>query len=102
MWLIIYANQIQHQHLLINGFKSVGSKDNVIHGLRHSFRDRLRAVETPLDMVEQLGGWSLKSIGQSYGNGYNIDLMHKYLLKISATIEGLNRLYTECRYIRGL
>ena len=68
--------------------KSVGSKDNVIHGLRHSFRDRLRAVETPLDMVEQLGGWSLKSIGQSYGNGYNIDLMHKYLLKISATIEG--------------
>lgn len=63
--------------------KSVGSKSNVIHGLRHSFRDRLREVETPLDMVEQLGGWSIKSIGQTYGNGYSLELTQKYLIKIA-------------------
>lgn len=67
--------------------KTIGSKDNVIHGLRHSFRDRLRAEETPLDMVEQLGGWSLKSVGQTYGNGYNLELTNKYLSKISEKLE---------------
>ena len=36
--------------------------DYVIHGFRHSFRDRLRAVECPSDIVDQLGGWSLKSV----------------------------------------
>lgn len=64
--------------------KSVGSKNNVVHGLRHSFRDRLRNVEAPTDMIDQLGGWSLKSIGQTYGNGYNLELMYKYILKISS------------------
>ena len=63
--------------------KSIGSKNNVIHGLRHSFRDRLREVEAPLDMVELLGGWSLKSIGQCYGNGYSLKLMRKYVCLIS-------------------
>jgi integrase len=64
--------------------KSVGSKNNVVHGLRHSFRDRLRNAEAPTDMIDQLGGWSLKSIGQTYGNGYNLELMYKYILKISS------------------
>jgi hypothetical protein len=43
----------------------------------------LREVEAPLDMVELLGGWSLKSIGQCYGNGYSLKLMHKYVCLIS-------------------
>ena len=68
--------------------KSVGSKNNVIHGLRHSFRDRLREVEAPLDMVENLGGWSLKSVGQSYGNGYNLEHMQKYLIRIAENLPG--------------
>lgn len=28
------------------------------HSLRHTFKDRLRAVETPLEALDQLGGWS--------------------------------------------
>ena len=31
---------------------------NVIHGFRHSMRDRLRAVECPSDLIDQIGGWS--------------------------------------------
>ena len=62
--------------------KSVGDEKNVIHGMRHSFRDRLRAAEAPIDMIEQLGGWSSNSIGQSYGDGYSIELTHKYLNQI--------------------
>ena len=59
--------------------KTVGGSNDVIHGLRHSFRDRLRAVEAPTDMIDQLGGWALKSVGQSYGDGYDLELLVKYL-----------------------
>ena len=38
--------------------------NHVIHGFRHSFRDRLRAVECPSDIIDQLGGWRLKSVGE--------------------------------------
>jgi integrase len=50
--------------------KQVAGSGNVIHGFRHSFRDRLRAVSAPIDMIDQLGGWSLQSVGQGYGDGY--------------------------------
>jgi len=59
--------------------KTVGGSSDVIHGLRHSFRDRLRAIEAPTDMIDQLGGWALKSVGQGYGDGYDLELLVKYL-----------------------
>src|SRR5210317_1488690 len=38
------------------------------HCLRHTFRDRLRAVECPLELIDQIGGWSsIQSIGSGYG-----------------------------------
>ena len=53
-----------------------GNKDYVLHGLRHSFRDRLRAVDAPIEMIDRLGGWSLKTVGQGYGDGYQLEQMH--------------------------
>ena len=42
------------------------------HCLRHTFRDRLRAIECPTDMIDQIGGWRLaSSIGTNYGHGYS-------------------------------
>ena len=58
------------------------SKPYVIHGFRHSFRDRLRAVECPSEIIDQLGGWSLKSIGQGYGKSYKLYILNKWLLKL--------------------
>jgi integrase len=63
--------------------KTVAGPNDVVHGLRHSFRDRLRAVEAPTDMIDQLGGWALKSVGQGYGDGYNLELLVKYLANIT-------------------
>ena len=54
----------------------------VVHGLRHSFRDRLRAVECPSEIIDQLGGWSLRSIGQGYGNGYELSVLSRWMKKI--------------------
>ena len=62
--------------------KSIAGEDTVIHGLRHSFRDRLRAAEAHTELIDQLGGWSLKSVGQSYGNGYALENLSSWMDKI--------------------
>jgi integrase len=62
--------------------KTVADSDAVIHGLRHSFRDRLRAVEAPSEVIDQLGGWSLTTVGQGYGDGYKVEILSKWLEKI--------------------
>jgi integrase len=53
-------------------------KNCVMHSFRHSFRDRLRAVECPTDIADRLGGWALSGIGEHYGSGYPIDVLHKW------------------------
>ena len=58
------------------------SKSYVVHGFRHSFRDRLRAVECPSEIIDQLGGWSLRSVGQGYGKGYELSVLSKWMNKI--------------------
>jgi len=69
--------------------KTIAGSDAVIHGLRHSFRDRLRAVEAPVDLIDQLGGWSLQSVGQGYGDGYSSELAQLWLQKIVVSIDTL-------------
>jgi len=54
----------------------------VMHGLRHSLRDRLRAVECPSDIIDAIGGWTTTGIGHAYGNGYNVDILAKWMRKI--------------------
>ena len=54
------------------------------HFLRHTFRDRLRTVECPLEIIDQIGGWSsISSIGSSYGMGYDLKTIKKYLVLFS-------------------
>ena len=60
--------------------------DFVIHGFRHSFRDRLRAVECPSDIIDQLGGWSLRSVGQGYGRGFSLHHLSIWISKISLQV----------------
>ena len=62
--------------------KTIAGPDAVIHGLRHSFRDRLREVEAPVDLIDQLGGWSMQSVGQTYGNGYPLVNLREWMLRI--------------------
>ena len=62
--------------------KTATKQDVVIYGLRHTFRDHLRAVKAPLDMIDQLGGWSLQSVGQGHGDGYSIEKLSVWMLKL--------------------
>ena len=55
---------------------------NVIHGFRHSLRDRLRAVECPSDLIDQIGGWTRGSVGEGYGKGFSLKVMLRWLNKV--------------------
>ena len=33
-------------------------------------RDRLKAVESPFEIIDQIGRWQTDHVGQSYGSGY--------------------------------
>ena len=52
----------------------------VIHSFRHSLRDRLRAVQCPSDMIDQIGGWSTAGVGQAYGEGYGLNGKWEWLI----------------------
>ena len=57
--------------------KTIIGGDYVVHGLRHSLRDRLRAVECPSDIIDQIGGWTTTGIGHAYGKGYSVEILAK-------------------------
>jgi len=45
-------------------------------------RDRLRAVQCPSDMIDQIGGWTTAGVGQSYGEGYELLQKEKQLIRL--------------------
>lgn len=54
------------------------------HSLRHTFRDRLRAAEVPLEAIDQLGGWSsVGGVGTRYGRGYSVRHLRQYIDRIA-------------------
>ena len=59
--------------------KGIIGNEYVIHGLRHSLRDRLRAVECPSDIIDQIVGWTTEGVGHGYGRGYTLEVMAKWM-----------------------
>ena len=52
-----------------------------MHSFRHSMRDRLRAVQCPADIVDQIGGWATDGVGQGYGSGYPLEVLQEWMSK---------------------
>ena len=58
--------------------------DMTAHSLRHTFRDRLRACDVPLEAIDQLGGWSsVGGVGARYGQGYSVGHLRQYIDRIA-------------------
>ena len=51
------------------------------HSFRHSMRDRLRSVQCPSDIADQIGGWTTSGVGQGYGSGYPLEILHQWVEK---------------------
>jgi len=77
--------------------KAEAKSSYTIHGFRHALRDRLRAVECPKDIADQIGGWSTKSVGESYGEGYKLDLLFKWMKKFDSFSKTPERILKSCQ-----
>ena len=53
-----------------------------MHSFRHSMRDRLRAVQCPADITDQIGGWTTDGVGQGYGSGYPLSVLQEWLERV--------------------
>ena len=53
----------------------------MMHSFRHSMRDRLRAVQCPSDIIDQIVGWTTDGVGQGYGSGYPMSVLQEWLEK---------------------
>ena len=62
--------------------KGIISGDYIVFGLRRSLRDRLRAVECPSEIIDQVGGWTTTGIGHAYGRGHGVEILAKWMQKI--------------------
>ena len=54
----------------------------VVHSFRHSMRDRLREINCPTEIIDQIGGWSDNKVGRSYGSGYSLSKLKDALENI--------------------
>jgi integrase len=52
------------------------------HSFRHSIRDRLRVVQCPEPIAEQIGGWGKRSVSQGYGTGYPLTVLKEWMEKV--------------------
>ena len=68
--------------LLNKRFKVALGSGATVHGLRHSFRDRLRAAEVPSEAIDFLGGWARRGVGASYGDGYSAEQLIAYVSRV--------------------
>ena len=60
-------------------------QEYTIHSFRHSMRDRLRAVECPSDVIDQIGGWLTQGVGSAYGLGHPACTLRNYLIQAIRT-----------------
>ena len=57
-------------------------RDIVVHGFRHAIRDRLRIVNCPSEMIDQIGGWSSGKIGEGYGEGFSTTSLNHFMFHL--------------------
>ena len=45
-------------------------------------RDRLRAVECPSEVIDQIGGWLTHGFGNGYGSGFPLAVIQKWIERL--------------------
>lgn len=77
-----------HAGNTLNKWLKQQTEGKTAHCLRHAFRDRLRAVECPVELLDALGGWSvIQGAGRRYGSGYTLEQKRLWMEKIAVGSE---------------
>lgn len=73
-----------HAGKTLNKWLKQQTSGKTAHCLRHAFRDRLRAVECPIEPLDALGGWSaVQGAARRYGAGFTIKQKRSWLQRIA-------------------
>ena len=85
-----YCNEQSHNSnsasaALNKWLRSHAPEGCVVHSFKHSMRDRLRSVECPKEIIDQIGGWSSSDVGESYGDGFDMRILHKWTSSLSVS-----------------
>lgn len=62
----------------------IPSPEHKVYSLRHTFKDRLRDIEAPEEIIDDLMGH--KKSGPKYGRGHKLETKQKWLKKIAYKI----------------
>jgi integrase len=77
-----------HAGNTLNKWLKQQTEGKTAHCLRHAFRDRLRAVECPIELLDALGGWSaVQGAGRRYGAGFTMEQKRLWLKRIAVCTE---------------
>ena len=60
------------------------TEQHSIYSLRHTFKDRLRDIEAPEEIIDGLMGH--KKSGPKYGRGHKLETKQKWMKKIAFTL----------------
>lgn len=71
-----------NKYLRTNNLKP--TEQHSIYSLRHTFKDRLRDIEAPEEIIDELMGH--KKSGPKYGRGHKLETKHKWLNKIAFAV----------------
>ncbi|MDK3017923.1 tyrosine-type recombinase/integrase [Pseudodonghicola flavimaris] len=72
-----------HASNTLNKYLSKTYGDLTCHCFRHTMRDRLRDVGAPLELIDNIGGWSsVGGVGTRYGRGFNLERKREYLEQV--------------------
>jgi integrase len=81
-----------HAGNTLNKWLKQQTEGKTAHCLRHAFRDRLRALECPIELLDALGGWSaVQGAGRRYGAGFTMEQKRLWLEKIAIIHNSLPR-----------
>ena len=73
----------------LNKWLRASVTDLTVHSLRHTMRDRLRAVMCPEAIAKEVGGWTAgDDASTSYGQGYPLDIKRTFLEKAYEIFSG--------------
>ena len=73
-----------HASGALNGWLKRLPLPHTCHELRHTVKDQLRAVQCPMDISDAITGHGTKSVGDSYGAGYGLQVTTEWLVKALA------------------